>query len=157
LEHTGAFTPVPAKHTKNLGLVDILAVGVDRMQRNFEPMRKPVEAWKGARLPDESAKLVIYRAFVEGELDVLKHLARRVHELTLISRLGSSPADGLESFQCVHGAFKGLDPIPQSRATANLGGISRKRSRGVSASVHPPWGREMRNSYAFPSLHHSEH
>jgi len=40
----GDFTPVLAKHTKNLSLVDILAVGVDRMQRNFEPMRKLVEA-----------------------------------------------------------------------------------------------------------------
>jgi hypothetical protein len=38
------------------------------MQRNFEPMRKQVEAWKGTRLPDETAKLVIYRAFVEGKL-----------------------------------------------------------------------------------------
>ena len=43
------FTPVFAKHTKNLSLVDILAVGVDRMQRNFEPMRKQVEAWKRTR------------------------------------------------------------------------------------------------------------
>jgi len=75
------FTPVLAKHTKNLSLVDILAVGVDRMQRNFEPMKKQVEVWKGTRLADESAKLVIYRAFVEGELDVPKHLARRVHDL----------------------------------------------------------------------------
>ena len=38
------------------------------MQRNFEPMRKQVEAWKGTRFPDETAKLVVYRAFVEGEL-----------------------------------------------------------------------------------------
>ena len=36
----GVFTPVLAKHTKHLNLVDILAVGVDRMQRNFEPMEK---------------------------------------------------------------------------------------------------------------------
>jgi len=72
---------VLAKHTKNLSLVDILAVGVDRMQRNFEPMKKQVEVWKATRLADESAKLVIYRAFVEGELDVPKHLARRVHDL----------------------------------------------------------------------------
>ncbi len=43
----GAFTPVLAKHTKHLSLVDIFSVGVDRMQRNFEPMRKRVEAWKG--------------------------------------------------------------------------------------------------------------
>ena len=75
------FTPVLAKHTKHLGLVDILSVAVDRMQRNFEPMRKQVEAWKITHLPDEIAKLVIYRAFVEGELDVPKHLARRVHDL----------------------------------------------------------------------------
>ena len=66
----GVFTRVPAKHTKNLSLVDILAGGVDRTQRNFKPMWKQVESWKGTRLPDESAKLVIYRAIVEGEADV---------------------------------------------------------------------------------------
>jgi hypothetical protein len=76
----GDFTPVLAKHTKHLSLVDILSVGVDRMQRNFEPMRKQVEAWKTARLPEETAKLIIYRAFVEGQLDAPKHLARRVHD-----------------------------------------------------------------------------
>ena len=67
-----------AKHTKHLSLIDVLSVGVDRIQRNFEPMRKQVEAWKSTRIPDEAAKLVIYRAFVEGESDVPKHLARRV-------------------------------------------------------------------------------
>jgi len=49
VENSGAFTPVLAKHTKNLSLVDILAVGVDRMLRNFEPMRKQLEAWKRTR------------------------------------------------------------------------------------------------------------
>ncbi len=39
------------------------------MQRNFEPMKKQVESSKGTRLPDETAKLVIYRAFVAGELE----------------------------------------------------------------------------------------
>ena len=37
----GVFTPVLAKHTKHLSLVDILGVGVDRM-RNLEPMKKQV-------------------------------------------------------------------------------------------------------------------
>ncbi len=73
------FTPVLAKHTKHLSLLDILSVGVDRMQRNFEPMRKQVDAWKGTRLPDDRAKLVIYRAFIERELEVPKHLAQVVH------------------------------------------------------------------------------
>ncbi len=54
-----------AKHTKHLSLVDILlGRSADRMQRNFEPMRKQVEAWKRTRLQDETAKLVIYRALV---------------------------------------------------------------------------------------------
>lgn len=32
------FTPVLAKHRKSFNLIDTLAVGVDRIQRNFEPM-----------------------------------------------------------------------------------------------------------------------
>src|SRR5437660_684572 len=76
----GDFTPVLAKHTKRVNLVDILSIGVDRMQRNFDPMRKQVEAWKATRLTDEAAKLIIYQAFVERKLDAAKYLARRVHD-----------------------------------------------------------------------------
>lgn len=36
----GDFTPVLAKHSKSFSLIDCISVGVDRMQRNFEPMRK---------------------------------------------------------------------------------------------------------------------
>ena len=39
---SGVFTPVLVKHTKSRRLVDILAVRVHRMQRNFDPMRKQV-------------------------------------------------------------------------------------------------------------------
>jgi hypothetical protein len=35
---SGVFTPVLAKHTKSFNLVDTLSVGVDRIQRNFEPL-----------------------------------------------------------------------------------------------------------------------
>ena len=118
---SGVFTPVLAKHTKNLSLVDILAVGVDRMQRNFDPMRKQVEAWKGTRLADESAKLVIYRAFVEGELDVPKHLARRVHDLYFTPQIEEfAPRTTWSLSNAFTSAFKELDPIPQFKATAKL-------------------------------------
>ena len=40
----GVFTPVLAKHSKSFSLIDCISVGVDRMQRNFDPMRKLVEA-----------------------------------------------------------------------------------------------------------------
>jgi hypothetical protein len=37
---SGDYTAVLAKHSKNFSLEDSLAIGVDRMQRNFEPMRR---------------------------------------------------------------------------------------------------------------------
>src|SRR5260370_13171013 len=63
------------KHSKSFSLIDYISVGVDRMQRNFEPMRKQVEAWQRSELTDVTAKLVIYEAFVEGKLEAPKHLA----------------------------------------------------------------------------------
>ena len=38
------FIPVLAKHSKSFSLIDCIAVGVDPMQRNFDPMRKQLEA-----------------------------------------------------------------------------------------------------------------
>jgi len=52
-----------------------------RMQRNFEPMRKQVEAWQKSELTDVTAKVVIYEAFVEGRLEAPKYLARRLADL----------------------------------------------------------------------------
>jgi hypothetical protein len=108
----GDFTPVLAKHTKHLSLVDILSVGVDRMQRNFEPMRKQVEAWKGTRLLDDTAKLVIYRAFVEGDLDAPKHLARRVHDLYFEPQVEEfAPRTVWSLSNAFTSAFKDLEPF----------------------------------------------
>jgi len=43
-------TAVLAKHSKNFSLEDGLAIGVDRMQRNFEPMRRQVEEWRAKQI-----------------------------------------------------------------------------------------------------------
>ena len=81
LAFRGDYSPVLAKHSKHFSLEDALSIGVDRMQRNFEPMRQQVERWRTQQLSAEAAKLTIYRAFIEGDLEVPRHLARRVHEL----------------------------------------------------------------------------
>src|ERR1700722_16061909 len=47
---SGMFTPVLAKHSKSFPLIDCISVGVDRTQRNFEPLRKQVEAWQRSDL-----------------------------------------------------------------------------------------------------------
>lgn len=118
---SGVFTPVLTKHTKHLSLVDILSVGVDRMQRNFEPMRKQVEAWKRTRLPDATAKLVIYQAFIEGKLDAPKHLARRVHDQYFNPEVEEfAPRTVWSLSNAFTSAFKDLDPIPQFKTTAKF-------------------------------------
>jgi len=118
----GDFTPVLAKHTKHFSLVDALSIGVDRMQRNFEPMRRQIEAWKGSQLPDAEAKLIIYRAFVEGELAAPRHLAGRIHQLYFNPPFEEFASRTIWSLSnAFTTAFKELEPIPQFKATAKLG------------------------------------
>jgi hypothetical protein len=113
---------VLARHTKRFSLVDVLSIGVDCMQRNCDPMRQQVEAWKRAQITDRTAKLIIYRAFVEGRLDVAKHLMRPGHEFYFNPTHEEFVPRTLWSFSnAFTSAFKGLDPISQFKATAQLG------------------------------------
>jgi hypothetical protein len=116
------FTPVLAKHSKSFSLIDCISVGVDRMQRNFEPMRKQVEAWQKSELTDVTAKVVIYEAFVEGKLEAPKHLARSVHDLYYFEPKYEEfrPRTIWRLSNAFTSAFKELDPIPQFKATAKL-------------------------------------
>ena len=113
-----------AKHSKSFSLVDAISVGVDRMQRNFEPMRRQVEAWRSNELTTVAAKMIIYEAFIESELEVPKHLARRVHDFYFEPQYEEFRARTLWSLSnAFTSAFKELDPIPQFRATAKLAGF----------------------------------
>jgi hypothetical protein len=115
---------VLARHTKNFSLQDSLAVGVDRMQRNFEPMKRQVEQWREKQISTTAAKLVIYQAFIESDLDVPKHLARHVHELYFGPTHPEFEPRTLWSLSnAFTSAFKQLDPIPQFKATAKLAGF----------------------------------
>jgi hypothetical protein len=116
------FTPVLAKHSKSFSLLDCISVGVDRMQRNFEPLRKQVEASQRSELTDVTAKVVIYDAFVEGKLEASKRLARTVHNLYFEPKYEEFGPRMIWSFSnAFTSAFKELDPIPQFKATAKLG------------------------------------
>ena len=118
---SGDFEPVLAKHSKHFNLIEAVSIGVDQMQRNFKPMVEQVDRWRGSQLSDAAAKLVIYRAFVEAELDIPHHLDRKVHDLyfrpthpEFQSRTMWSLSNAFTS------AFKELEPLPQFRATARL-------------------------------------
>jgi hypothetical protein len=121
---SGDFQPVLAKHSKNFSLQNALSIGVDEMQRNFDGMRTQVEVWKQSQLSDVAAKLVIYRAFIESDLEVPKHLARPVHDLYFSPQHEEFQPRTLWSLSnAFTSAFKQLEPIPQFRATAKLAGF----------------------------------
>jgi hypothetical protein len=49
------FAALRAEKSRSFSLIDCISVGVDRMQRNFEPMRKQVDAWQRSELTDVTA------------------------------------------------------------------------------------------------------
>jgi hypothetical protein len=121
---SGDFQPVLAKHSKHFSLQNALSIGVDQMQRDFDPMRKQVESWRDSQLSDMAAKLIIYRAFIESDLEVPKHLARPVHDLYFSPQHEEfQPRTMWSLSNAFTSAFKQLEPIPQFRATAKLAGF----------------------------------
>lgn len=119
---SGDFTPVLAKHSNNFNLIDTLSVGVDRIQRNFEPMQRQVEGWRQTQITDERAKLIFYSAFIDGKLEAPRTLLPEVHRLYFEPQYEEfSPRTMWSLSNAFTSAFKKLDPVPQFKATAKLG------------------------------------
>jgi len=96
------------------------------MQRNFEPMRKQVEAWQRSELTDLTAKVVIYEAFVEGRLEAPKHLARLVHDLYFEPKYEEfTAANDLESLQRVHFCVQRTRAHPAIQGHSQAGRVPR--------------------------------
>jgi hypothetical protein len=69
-----------------------------------------------------TAKVGLYEAFVEGKLEVPKHLARTVHDLYFEPKYEEfRPRTICSLSNAFTSAFKELDPIPQFKATARFG------------------------------------
>jgi hypothetical protein len=128
---SGDFTPVLAKHSKNFNLIHSLDIGVSDMQRNFGPMTQQVNRWRESQLTDVAAKLIIYQAFIEAEIDLPKHLAGPVHKLYFNPEHEEfAPRTMWSLSNAFTSALKALDPVPQYRATAKLAPFLEARSLG---------------------------
>ena len=151
LAFQGDYTPVLAKHTKNSGLKDSLSIGVDRMQRNFEPMRRQVDDWRARQLSDEAAKLIIHRAFIQGKLEVSRHLARDVHTHYFDPQHEEfAPRTMWSLSNAFTSAFKDLDAIPQFRRQPSWGHFSKAPTRRDHAAERAPMGGKCGPETHFP-------
>src|SRR5258708_15628548 len=94
------------------------------MERNFAPMQKQVESWQSMELSTVSAKMIVYEAFIESELEVPKHLARREHDLYFAPHYEKfRPRTMWRLSQSFTSAVKELDPIPQFHTTSKQSAV----------------------------------
>lgn len=122
LAFTGDFTPVTRKHTANFEPVEVIDAAVGRMQRHFEPMKRQIEVWRNHSVSDNDARLLVYRAFVEGKLPVTRRLAPVVHRLYFEPQHEEfKPRTVWSLSNAFTSAFKALPPVTSFQATAKLG------------------------------------
>jgi hypothetical protein len=118
----GDFTPVLAKHSKRLNLVDLVSVGVDKIQRNFEPLKAQITDWREHRLDDRAAKACIYDAFLESPLRLPRTVLPLVHRFYFNPEVDDFRPRTLWSLSnAFTSAFKQLGPVKQFQVTAKLG------------------------------------
>jgi len=118
----GDFLPILHKHTPGLELSEAISVGVDRIQRNFAPLKQQIIAWKDTDLYESQAKLIIYRAFIEaGFPKQLMHSVHNNYFNPVQSEHWERSLWGLSN--AFTSAFKTLNPIAQFRMTARLAGF----------------------------------
>ena len=118
---SGDFKPLLAKHTKNFDLVESLSIGVDRIQRGFEPLKEAITFKREHRLGDDEARSMVYRAFMEHRFPV-KLLKTVHHEFFVAPSYTEFKQQTVWSLEnAFTTAFKELKPVRQYEATAKLG------------------------------------
>lgn len=110
----GDFFPLKAKHTKNLDMVESVATGIDRIQRNWKPLREQIDFKRNTIVQPDQARLLIYNAFTRHKLPV-----------SLFKSVATAYENGDEDTlweieQCFTDAFKKLNPLSQYQAAAKL-------------------------------------
>lgn len=116
----GDFKPVLSKHSKHFNLEDALTIGVDRIQKNWTPMRQELEHRRSVELNDNQARLLIYDAFLAGKFPIkLMKPVDREYFNPSYEEFKPKTLWSLENAFTT--SFKQLPSIPQYRATAQLG------------------------------------
>jgi hypothetical protein len=121
LAFSGEFEAIARKHTKHVNLTEVVAMGVDRVQRHFVKLTAHVDAWRNFSLSDARAKEVIYDAFIGDQLEAPKHLAKVVNRHYFDPQHDEFVPRNMWSLEnAFTSAFAELDPLPRFKATGKL-------------------------------------
>ena len=118
---SGEFKPLLAKHTRGFDLIEAISLGVDRIQRGFEPLRQAIDFKRTHRLIPTEAQALIYRAFMVQRLPM--KLMKAVHREFFVepSYEEFEPQTLWALENAFTTSFKLLLPLRQYEATAKLG------------------------------------
>jgi hypothetical protein len=85
-------------------------------------MQRQVELWRKTQITDDTARLILYSAFVNGKLEAPRSLLPEVHRLYFEPQYPEFAARTMWSLSnAFASAFEKLDPVPQFKVTAKLG------------------------------------
>jgi hypothetical protein len=117
----GDFKPLLAKHSKHFDLIESVSLGVDRIQRGFQPLRQLIDGMRAQQLSTDDARSIIYRAFMENRFPV--KLMKMVHREFFVapSHDEFKPQTVWSLSNAFTTAFKELVPVRQYEMTAKLG------------------------------------
>lgn len=117
---SGEFKPLLAKHSKHFDLIESVAIGVDRIQRGFTPLREAIEFMRMMPLSNDEARLLIYRAFMENRFPM--RIMKLVHWHYFEPQYDEFKSRNVWSISnAFTSAFKELAPVRQYEMTARLG------------------------------------
>lgn len=117
----GDFKPLLAKHSKHFDLVESVSIGVDRIQRGFQPLRETIDVMRSRVVEGTEARSIVYRAFMENRFPV--KLMKTVHREFFVapSYEEFKPPTMWSLSNAFTTAFKELAPVRQYEMTARLG------------------------------------
>jgi len=118
---SGDFKPLLAKHTKHFDLVESVSIGVDRIQRGFQPLRERIDTMRRRELTADEGRSIIYQAFLENRFPI--GLMKTVHREFFVAPSYDEfrPSTLWSLSNAFTTAFKELVPVRQYEMTAKLG------------------------------------
>lgn len=118
---SGDFKPLLAKHSKNFDLIESVSIGVDRIQRGFQPLRETIDQMRTRQLSSNDARSIIYQAFLENRfpMTLMKTVHREFFIAPSYEEFKQATMWGLSNAFTT--AFKELAPVRQYEMTAKLG------------------------------------
>lgn len=121
LSFNGDFFPMSHKHTKNFNLEESVTIGIDKIQRQWNPMKEALDYKRTKELSDTDARVALYDLFTAAKMPISLFRATHKEYFESPSHDEFKPRTLWSLENSVTANIPRLKPIAQYEATARLG------------------------------------